>query len=112
VLLGGSPIGATLVSTRVFVSNGTLTIGIEPRCGGTIVSVVLSGSSNFVNNGDCTGRQVQSALYDSAASYDLCAGCTGVWGWDPVQGGDKYFSGSVLTGSSFTPTSAYTSTRA
>jgi hypothetical protein len=112
VLLSGSPISATLVSTRVFVSNGALTVGIEPRCGGTIVSVVLSGSSNFVNNGDCTGRQVQAALYDGAGSYDLCAGCTGVWGWDPVQGGDRYFSGSVLTGSSFTPTSAYTSTRA
>lgn len=110
-LLSGSPISATLASTRVFISNGTLTVGIEPRCGGTIVSVVLSGSPNPVNNADCTGRQVQTALYDGAWAYDPCAGCTGVWGWDPVQGGDKYDFGSIVTASSFTPTTAYTSAR-
>src|SRR5581483_4433879 len=111
VLLSGSPINATLASTRVFISNGTMTVGLEPRCGGTVVSIVVSGSENLVNNGDCTGKQVQIGLYDGAAMYDGCAGCTGTWGWDPVQGGDRFGFGSPVTSSAVTATSAYTLTR-
>jgi hypothetical protein len=36
------------------------------------------------------------ALYDGNAQYDACAGCSGVFGWDPVQGGDRYGHGSPV----------------
>ena len=77
------------------IDNGTIRVGVETRCGGTVAEIVIGGQ-NLINNFDCTGRQVQAALYDGNAWYDSCAGCTGVWGWDPVQGGDKYNAGSPV----------------
>ena len=71
-------------------------LGVETLWGGSIVEVSLNGA-NFVNMSD-TGREVQVAEYDGNAQYDVCAGCTGAFGWNPVQGGDKYGHGSpVLT---------------
>ncbi len=69
-------------------------IGLQTGWGGSIVEVSLNGT-NFVNEHD-TGREVQAAEYDGNAQYDGCAGCTGTFGWNPVQGGDKYDQGSPV----------------
>jgi hypothetical protein len=64
--------------------------------GGSIVEVSLDGA-NFVNAHD-TGREVQPAFYDSNSKFDNCANCPGIYGWDPVLGGDYHDHGSpVLT---------------
>ena len=98
-LLEGSGVSFTLAApqtgTKLRIDNGTIQVGVETKCGGTVAEIVIGGQ-NLINNFDCTGRQVQAALYDGNASYDSCAGCTGVWGWDPVQGGDKYNAGSPV----------------
>ena len=74
----------------------TSRIGLETQWGGSIVEVSLNGT-NVVNEHD-TGREVQVAEYDGSAQYDACAGCSGTFGWNPVQGGDEYDHGSpVLT---------------
>jgi len=73
--------------------------------GGSIVEVSLDGT-NFVNAHD-TGREVQPALYDGAAQYDNCAGCTGNWGWNPVLGGDRYDHGSPVLTSQLASDSIY-----
>jgi hypothetical protein len=94
-----------IVSVRTFQSGSLLYIesgagsdiarvGLETQWGGSIVEVSLNGT-NFVNLHD-TGREVQAAQYDGNALYDACAGCTGAFGWDPVQGGDKYNHGSPV----------------
>jgi hypothetical protein len=93
--LAGVPRIFALNSTVVHLDNGVIRVGLEPRCGGTVVELRISGE-NLVNNSDCTGRQIQAALYDGKANYDACAGCSGVWGWNPVQGGDRYNFGSPL----------------
>src|SRR5258708_22336019 len=54
-----------------------------------------------------TGREVQAAQYDGNAQYDSCAGCTGAFGWNPVQGGDKYDQGSLVLAQSVTDDSLY-----
>ena len=72
----------------------TSRIGLQTMWGGSIVEVSLNGT-NFVNEHD-TGREVQTAQYDGNAQYDNCAGCTGSFGWNPVQGGDKYDQGSPV----------------
>ena len=72
----------------------TARVGLETLWGGSIVEVSLNGT-NFVNMSD-TGREVQVAEYDGNAQYDGCAGCTGTFGWNPVQGGDKYGHGSPV----------------
>ena len=99
-----------MASTVVRLDNGVIQFGVEPRCGGTLVEISMQGR-NFVNNSDCTGRQVQAALYDGNAAYDSCAGCQGVWGWDPVQGGDIHNFGSPLLAKTVTSDSVYIATR-
>jgi hypothetical protein len=88
------------VGSQLFLESNsggdTARIGLETSWGGSIIEVSLNGT-NYVNWSD-TGREVQVAEYDGNAQYDACAGCTGTFGWNPVQGGDKYGHGSpVLT---------------
>src|SRR2546428_837937 len=87
-------------------STDTIRIGLETAWGGSIVEVSLNGT-NFVNAHD-TGREVQPAFYDGNAHYDSCAGCTGVFGWDPVLGGDKYRQGSAALSQVRTSNPLYT----
>jgi hypothetical protein len=108
--LSAVPQSFALESTVVRLDNGVIQFAVEPRCGGTLVEVSLRGK-NFVNNADCTGRQVQTALYDGNERYDSCNGCQGVWGWDPVQGGDMHNFGSPLVAKRVTANSVYTATR-
>jgi Bacterial Ig domain len=84
----------TVLYLQSYSSVHTARIGLETAWGGSIVEVSLDGT-NFVNAHD-TGREVQPALYDGAAQYDSCAGCTGVFGWNPVLGGDRYDHGSPV----------------
>lgn len=72
----------------------TSRIAIDTARGGFIAEASLNGV-NFVNAHD-TGRGVQLALYDGTYRYDACAGCSGSWGWNPVQGGDRYNQGSQV----------------
>jgi len=83
----------------------TARIGLETQWGGSIVEVSLNGT-NYVNEHD-TGREVQVAQYDGAAQYDNCAGCSGTFGWNPVQGGDEYDEGSPVLSQSLAPDSLY-----
>jgi Bacterial Ig domain len=110
LVLSGAPQTFVLESTVVRLDNGVIQLGVEPRCGGTLVEVSLRGR-NFVNNADCTGRQVQAALYDGNDKYDSCSGCEGIWGWDPVQGGDIHNFGSALIAKNVTTDSVYIATR-
>jgi hypothetical protein len=110
LVLSAAPATFLLQSSVVRLDNGVLQLGVEPRCGGTIVELSLRGR-NLVNNADCTGRQVQAALYDGNAAYDSCAGCQGVWGWDPVQGGDIHNFGSPVLARRVTADSVYIATR-
>jgi hypothetical protein len=87
-------------------STETVRISLDTAWGGSIVEVSLNGT-NFVNAHD-TGREVQPAFYDGNARYDTCAGCTGVFGWDPVLGGDKYGHGTPTLVHSSTANSLYT----
>ena len=105
-----------IVSVRTFQRGSLLYIesgagpdialaGLETQWGGSIVEVSLNGT-NFVNLHD-TGREVQAAQYDGNAQYDACAGCTGVFGWNPVQGGDKYNHGSPVLAQTLTNDALY-----
>jgi hypothetical protein len=109
-LLSAAPMTFTLASTVIRLQNSFTSFGVEPRCGGTLVEMSVGGN-NFVNNADCTGRQVQAALYDGKASYDSCGGCQGVWGWNPVQGGDLYDFGSPLFSQTVNTELVYTATQ-
>jgi hypothetical protein len=85
------------------VGTETSRIGLATQWGGTVVEASFNGT-NFVNAHD-TGREVQ------AAQYDACAGCTGMLGWNPTQGGDKYNHGSPLLSQAMSADSIYIKTR-
>jgi hypothetical protein len=80
-------------------------IGLETLLGGSIVEVSLNGT-NYVNDWG-TGREVQAAEYDGSAHYDNCAGCTGIFGWNPTQAGDEYNHGSPVLAQTLTASSVY-----
>lgn len=95
----------SLLYLESHTSTDTARIGLETQWGGSIVEVSLNGI-NYVNEHD-TGREVQVAQYDGAAQYDNCAGCSGTFGWNPVQGGDEYNDGSPVLSQSLAPDSLY-----
>lgn len=95
----------TVLYLQSYSSGHTARIGLETAWGGSIVEVSLDGT-NFVNAHD-TGREVQAALYDGAAKYDSCSGCTGVFGWNPNLGGDRYDHGSPVLAQQLAADSLY-----
>ena len=96
----------TVLYLQSHANGHTARIGLDTRWGGSIVEVSMDGT-NFVNAHD-TGREVQPATYDGAATYHLCAGCSGGYGWDPVLGGDYYNHGSPVLSQRVAPGSLYT----
>ncbi len=67
-------------------------MGLNLAWGGAITEVSVDGVNTV--NADDPGREIQIALYEGGGRYDLCAGCSGSWGWNPVQGGDRHGHGS------------------
>lgn len=87
----------------------TVRVGVNRRWGGVISEVSLDGR-NFVNAFD-TGREVQLSLYDGDGRGDACAGCTGAWPWNPVQGGDRHGHASGVLAQERTDSMVYVKTR-
>jgi hypothetical protein len=86
----------------------TVRAGLESRWGGALVELSWNGI-NPINRFD-SGREVQVAFYDGAEKYDF-TGRTGVFGWDPVQAGDKYSHGSPVLGQAMDEGSIYIKTQ-
>ncbi len=83
--------GSTLYLQNATASD-TFRIGLDTAWGGSIIELSDNGV-NVVNAHD-PGREVQIGLYDGNAAYDSCGGCAGMFGWDPVQAGDRYEHGA------------------
>lgn len=66
-----------LADTIEYLDNGIIKVGVNLSKGGAISEISHQGF-NLVDNND-TGRYVQVGLYDG----------TGVYGWNPVQGGNE-----------------------
>ncbi len=99
----------SLLVLETLAPNQHVRVGLETQWGGGVAEVSLNGT-NFVNRAG-VGRLVAVAVYDGNADYDPCAGCTGVFGWDPVQGGDEYDHGSPVLKQSLTPNSIFIKTQ-
>jgi hypothetical protein len=78
-------------STRVFISNKFIKLGIDPRLGGAITYLSEIGQPNLVSNHDY-GRQIQNSIYSGPIPYEPNGQKPHpVWannGWNPVQSGD------------------------
>ena len=67
-------------------------VGLNLAWGGVMSELSVDGVNTV--NADDAGREIQISMYEAGGGYDACAGCTGSWGWNPVQGGDRYVHGS------------------
>ncbi len=95
----------TMLYLESHANGHTARIGLDTAWGGAIVEVSMDGT-NFVNRHD-TGREVQPALYDGAASYPDW-GPGSAYGWDPVLAGDAYGRGSAVLTQTASADSLYT----
>lgn len=96
----------TPATGKVFLQKDNTRVGFSLDWGGSLTDFLYNGQE-IVNRYD-DGREIQTAFYDGSAKYDSCAGCTGVFGWDPVQGGDKYNHGSKVVAYSTSNNHVYT----
>lgn len=109
-LLTGSPKKFGIQTYRrdstLYLESGTARVGVSLAWGGAITEVSDRGL-NTVNSFDA-GREIQVAFYDGGQRYDTFAGASGAFGWNPVQGGDKYNHGSPVLNYALGPDSIYT----
>jgi hypothetical protein len=85
---GGSSIPPVVPSTRVFVINKFIRLGIDPNLGGGITYLSEIGQPNMVNNYDY-GRQIQTSLFAGPVPYGQSPEpALANSGWNPIQVGD------------------------
>ncbi len=77
----------------LFLENSVMKVGANLNWGGAI-STISHRDNNIVDDHD-TGRLVQTSFYDSGENYPSNP-IDSSWGWNPVQGGDKYMHGSSV----------------
>jgi hypothetical protein len=99
-----------LMGDMLYIDNGTVKVGVKLTWGGSITELWYNGV-DVIDNFD-SGREVQAAFY-AAGEYYSPIGDPGDpnWGWDPVQGGDKYKHGSGIVTYTITANSIYIQTR-
>jgi hypothetical protein len=108
--LRSPPVSTFRSGSVLYLNTGTARLGADLSCGGAI-AYLEKGPASYVNRFDC-GREIQLGLYDGSERYDNCSGCTGVFGWNPVQGGDRYRHGSTVMSEALSVDSLYVKTRA
>lgn len=80
--------------TVTYIDNGVVKVGVRLDWGGAISEIWYNGI-NLVDDHD-TGRLIQISLYDGDDYYNYSDCGDPNWGWNPVQGGDKYNHGSPV----------------
>ncbi|MEM3493128.1 MAG: hypothetical protein QXD15_02090 [Thermoplasmata archaeon] len=77
-----------------FIDNGVIRVCVNLEWGGAICEIRYSGV-NLIDAHD-TGRLIQLSLYAGGEYYNYTDCTDPNWGWNPVQGGDKYNHGSPV----------------
>jgi len=94
---------ATMFFLDARTSTDAARLGLLKAWGAAVTEVSLNGV-NYVNHDD-PGRQIQTSLWDSNATYG------GTWGYNPIESGDHFFNGSPVLASTLLADSIYTKTQ-
>ena len=72
----------------VTLTNGRVTLGVDPAMGGVITYLAAAGGPNLVNDHDL-GREVQQSYYSGPTPYGHPTGIWAKFGWNPIGSGDN-----------------------
>ncbi|HZP18070.1 MAG TPA: Ig-like domain-containing protein [Terriglobales bacterium] len=86
-------------------------LGMDSSFGGGVSEFSLNGS-DVVAKASYGSHIIGLGLYDGNGTYDSCNGCTGTYGWNPVECCDTYRHGSPVLAQSITGTTIYIKTDA
>lgn len=94
----------------VFVTNRTITVGVDLAKGGSIVHLSGQNGRNLVNDHDL-GRQIQASFYSGPKPYGQPAPQWQGWNWNPIQSGDVHGNGAQVAAWKVEGTTIYTRVR-
>jgi Big-like domain-containing protein len=81
-------------------------LGMDTSFGGGVSEFSFNGS-DVVAKASYGSHIIGLGLYDGNGTYDSCNGCTGTYGWNPVECCDTYRHGSPVLAQSITGTTIY-----
>lgn len=94
----------------VFVTNRTITVGVDLAKGGSIVHLSDKNGTNLINSHDL-GRQVQASFYSGPKPYGQPAPQWQGWNWNPIQSGDVHGNGARIAAWKVEGSTIYTRVR-
>lgn len=98
------------VGTFLYLENAVgpdiIRLGMDTSFGGGVSEFSLNGS-DVVAKAGYGSHIVGLGLYDGNGTYDSCNGCTGTYGWNPVECCDTYRHGSPVLAQTITGTTIY-----
>jgi Bacterial Ig-like domain (group 2)/Bacterial Ig domain len=88
------------------VGTDIVRLGMDMSLGGAVSEFSLNGA-DVVAKASYGSHLFAVGLYDGNGTYDSCNGCTGTYGWNPVESGDYYRHGSPILGESISGDTIY-----
>jgi hypothetical protein len=93
------------------VGTDVLLLGMDTTLGGAVSQFSLNGT-DVVAKAAYGSHLIAVGLYDGNGTYDSCNGCTGTYGWNPVESCDVYRHGSPIIAQEITGNTIYIKTNA
>jgi len=93
------------------VGTDVVRLGMDTSLGGGVTEFSLNGS-DVVAKTNYGSHVIGLGLYDGNGTYDDCNGCTGTYGWNPVECCDTYRHGSPVLAQSIIGDTVYIKTNA
>ncbi len=81
-------------------------LGMDTAFGGGVSEFSINGV-DVVAKASYGSHIIGLGLYDGNGTYDSCNGCTGTYGWNPVECCDTYRHGSPVLAQTITGTTVY-----
>jgi Bacterial Ig domain/Bacterial Ig-like domain (group 2) len=101
----------TLLYLENDAGSDVVLLGIDTSLGGAVSQFSLNGT-DVVAKAGYGSHLIAVGLYDGDATYDSCNGCTGSYGWNPVESCDVYRHGSPIVAQQISGNTIYIKTNA
>jgi hypothetical protein len=88
------------------VGTDIVRLGMDTSLGGAVSELSLNGT-DVVAKASYGSHLFAVGLYDGNGTYDSCNGCTGTYGWNPVESGDYYRHGGPILAQSISGDAIY-----